>query len=83
MVGGPNLPVATIFVYLSACYNILKSGNQYIFQEEGMDKRGYGASGGVIWFIGWLFTISFANLVWWKIILGLVVWPLFLGQALR
>jgi len=40
-----------------------------------------GAVGGVIWFIGWLFTISFAHLVWWKIILGIVVWPLFLGQT--
>jgi hypothetical protein len=34
---------------------------------------------GAFWFAGWLFTISFAHLVWWKIILGLVVWPLFLG----
>jgi len=41
-----------------------------------------GATGGVIWFIGWLFTIAFANLVWWKIILGLVIWPYYLGQAL-
>ena len=49
-----------------------------------MDKRGAtGAAAGVIWFIGWLFTIGFANLIWWKIILGLVVWPLFLGQYLR
>jgi len=51
-----------------------------------MDKRNAAASGATgcfIWFIGWLFTISFAQLVWWKIILGLVVWPLFLGQALR
>jgi hypothetical protein len=30
-----------------------------------------------------LFTIGFANLIWWKIILGVVVWPLFLGQYLR
>jgi hypothetical protein len=37
---------------------------------------------GMFWFAGWLFTIAFANLVWWKIILGLVVWPLFLGYAL-
>jgi hypothetical protein len=44
---------------------------------------GAAAAGGVIWFIGWLFTISFANLVWWKIILGLVVWPLFLGWKVR
>ena len=42
-----------------------------------------GAGAGVIWFIGWLFTIAFAQLVWWKIILGIVVWPLFLGQTLR
>jgi hypothetical protein len=42
-----------------------------------------GAAGGVIWFIGWLFTIGFAQLVWWKIILGIVVWPLFLGMHLR
>jgi len=46
--------------------------------------RGGGASaglGGVIWFAGWLFTISFANLVWWKIILGIVIWPYYLGIA--
>ena len=45
---------------------------------------GYHAAGslaGVLWFTGWLFTIGYANLVWWKIILGLVVWPLYLGQA--
>jgi hypothetical protein len=37
---------------------------------------------GPIWFIGWLFTIGYANLVWWKIILAVVVWPYFLGRAL-
>ncbi len=40
-----------------------------------------GSMAGVIWFIGWLFTISFAHLVGWKIILGIFVWPLFLGQV--
>jgi hypothetical protein len=39
------------------------------------------ALGGVFWFVGWLFTIGFANLVWWKIILGVVVWPFYLGDA--
>jgi len=51
-----------------------------------MDKKMASTSGvaaGVIWFIGWLFTIGFAQLVWWKIIVGIVVWPLFLGQTLR
>jgi hypothetical protein len=38
---------------------------------------------GSFWLAGWLFTIGFAKLVWWKALLGLVVWPMFLGVALR
>lgn len=38
---------------------------------------------GAFWFAGWLFTIAYANLVWWKIILGLVVWPYYLGLVVR
>jgi hypothetical protein len=38
---------------------------------------------GMFWFIGWLFTIAFAQLVWWQAILGLVVWPYYLGVAAR
>lgn len=54
-------------------------------EREHRSKRGGGgpAITGTIWFIGWLFTIGFANLVWWKILLGLVVWPYFLGEAVR
>jgi hypothetical protein len=37
---------------------------------------------GALWFAGWLFTIAFAKLVWWQIIVGIVVWPLFMGYAL-
>ena len=47
-----------------------------------MDKRG-GACGGIVWFIGWLFTIGFADLSFWKGVLGIIIWPVFLGQALR
>ncbi len=46
-----------------------------------MNKGTAGTLGFTCWFIGWLFTIGFANLVWWKIILGIVVWPFFLGDA--
>ncbi len=46
-------------------------------------KGDTGSSTGVaIWFIGWLFTIGYASLVWWKILLALVIWPYFLGSAL-
>ena len=53
-------------------------------EKEGKHYRARGAdSAGVFfWFAGWLFTIAYANLVWWKIILGIVVWPLYLGWAL-
>jgi hypothetical protein len=37
---------------------------------------------GPIWFIGWLFTIGYASLVWWQILLAIIVWPYFLGRAL-
>jgi len=43
-----------------------------------MDKGGFF---GMFWFAGWLFTLAFANLVWWKAILGLVVCPFYLGDA--
>jgi len=36
-------------------------------------------SGG-IWFIGWLFTIGYAGLSFWEGVLGLVIWPYYLGS---
>jgi hypothetical protein len=38
---------------------------------------------GIIWFIGWLFTIAFAKLAFWPAVLGLVIWPYYLGIAVR
>jgi hypothetical protein len=38
---------------------------------------------GMFWFIGWLFTIAFANLIWWQAIISLVIWPYYLGVAAR
>jgi hypothetical protein len=35
-----------------------------------------------LWFIGWLFTIGFAHLSFWKGVLALIVWPYFLGSSL-
>ena len=51
---------------------------------EGKHSHGStsGALAATIWFFGWLFTIGFCSLVWWKIILGIVVWPFYLGTAL-
>lgn len=38
---------------------------------------------GTLWFVGWLFTIGFAKLIWWKALLGLVIWPYYLAVAIR
>jgi hypothetical protein len=38
---------------------------------------------GAGWFGGWMFTIGFAKLVWWKALFGLVIWPFYLGTVLR
>lgn len=38
--------------------------------------------GGVFWLTGWLFTIGYVGLEWWQIILGLFIWPYYLGAAL-
>ncbi len=34
---------------------------------------------GVLWMIGWLFTIGFLKFGFWKGALALIVWPYFLG----
>jgi hypothetical protein len=38
---------------------------------------------GTIWFIGWLFTLAFAKLIWWQALLGILIWPYYLGLAAR
>jgi hypothetical protein len=48
-------------------------------------KRAFSSShlAGTLWFAGWLFTLGFAKLVWWKALLGLVVWPHYLALSVR
>ena len=38
---------------------------------------------GTFWCIGWLFTIGFAKLGFWKGVLAILVWPYFLALVLR
>jgi len=37
---------------------------------------------GSLWFVGWLFTIGFAHLSFWKAVLALALWPYYLGATL-
>ena len=36
---------------------------------------------GMLWFGAWLFTIGLVHLSFWKAVLGLVVWPYYLGTT--
>ncbi len=37
---------------------------------------------GGFWIAGWLFTIGFLHLSFWKGVLAIVLWPYFLGLVL-
>jgi hypothetical protein len=37
---------------------------------------------GGLWFAGWLFTIGYLKLEFWMGVIGLVVWPYFMGSHL-
>jgi hypothetical protein len=53
--------------------------------HEHHKHRRHGAqySLGPLWFIGWLFTIGYVHLPFWKAVLALVIWPYYLGSILR
>lgn len=38
---------------------------------------------GTIWVIGWLFTIAYAKLSFWTAVLGMFIWPYYLGVTVR
>lgn len=42
-------------------------------------SNGVGGACGSIWFIGWLFTVGFLKLTFWKGVLAIIVWPYYLG----
>jgi hypothetical protein len=49
----------------------------------GSGGSGAASLAGTLWFGGWLFTIGFGSLLWWQALLALVIWPYYLGAALR
>ena len=46
-------------------------------QKIRIEQHGYGLA----WVAGWLFTIGFLNLTFWKGVLAIVLWPVYLGYA--
>jgi hypothetical protein len=40
------------------------------------------SGGGILWIAGWLFTIGYLQLTFWKAVLAIVVWPYYVGVAI-
>lgn len=36
--------------------------------------------GGAIWTIGWLFSIGYLGLSFWRGVLAIIIWPFYLGK---
>jgi uncharacterized membrane protein len=36
---------------------------------------------GIIWVIGWMFSIGFLKLAFWKAVLAIVIWPYYIGTV--
>lgn len=51
-------------------------------KQEGKKRVETVSVTGPIWYIGWLFTIAFAKLTFWKAVLALIIWPYYLGNTL-
>ncbi len=38
---------------------------------------------GTLWMIGWIFTIGYLKLTFWKGVLALIIWPYYMGVKFR
>jgi len=39
-------------------------------------------SGGIFWIIGWIFSIGLFHLSFWNAVLGIIIWPYYIGDFL-
>jgi hypothetical protein len=49
-------------------------------RSERIRVEQHGATG-LLWFAGWLFTIGFLQLSFWKGVLALLLWPYYVGTT--
>ena len=54
-------------------YNNMHSGDFPIVVNHGSEL-------GSLWFIGWLFTIGYLRLNFWRGVLAIIIWPYYLGK---
>ena len=79
-----RLPAVLRPVTDSSCCPPVRIAVKFLDQSgrTGMSNRGTvttTVSG--LWFGGWLFTIGYAHPHFWQIVLALVIWPYYVGDA--
>ena len=37
---------------------------------------------GAMWIVGWLFTIGFLHLTFWRGVLAIIIWPYYIGTMI-
>jgi hypothetical protein len=53
-------------------------------ESKGLTVRAdVGGFVGVLWYIGWLFTIACGSLIWWQALLAIIIGRYYLGVAAR
>jgi hypothetical protein len=63
---------------------ISKEGTRLKWYNENMNKIKIEQKGAMgLWIAGWLFTIGFLHLAFWKGVLAILLWPYYLGVMLR
>jgi len=58
------------------------AGDAYTRPMEKIKIEHHSVSG-LLWFVGWLFTIGFVPLTFWKGVLALVIWPYYMGVEVK
>lgn len=56
------------------------AGAQRKERSERIRIEQHGATG-LLWCVGWLFSIGFLHLSFWKGLLALVIWPYYIGTT--
>jgi hypothetical protein len=56
---------------------VVKQEVKHIHHHDG------GSAAGGLWFAGWLFFLAYTQPLFWKAVLGLIIWPYYLGIAAR
>lgn len=74
----------TIHEY-SPCFNVAMRGSHGLCYHNRMDRIiiNQPDAFGALWMIGWIFTIGYLKLTFWKGVLALIIWPYYLGAKFR